>query len=123
MHAKKIIDFLVDNSIEFDLPGIAGSSTRFETPMDACKAALESEQIVSRQFQAMAVAATEEHDFRAFQFLQWFINEQVEEESKMQKLIAIFSPVASIPSKRSRSWTSTTRIEARIAELLAADRV
>ena len=37
----------------------------------------------------MAVAATEEHDFRSFQFLQWFIEEQVEEESKMHKLISL----------------------------------
>jgi bacterioferritin B len=86
-HAKKIMDFLMDNNLEFDLPGVKGQSTRFESGLAACRSALESEQRVSREFQEMAVAATEEKDFRAFQFLQWFIEEQVEEESKMQKLI------------------------------------
>jgi bacterioferritin B len=86
-HAMKIIDFLTDCEIEFDLPAIPQASTRFGGPVEACKAALNSEKTVSRQFQAMAEAATEEKDFRAFQFLQWFIEEQVEEESKMQKLI------------------------------------
>ncbi|HEY0868261.1 MAG TPA: ferritin [Fimbriimonas sp.] len=86
-HAMKIMDFLIDNNIEFDLPGIPGSTTQFAAPVDACKAALQSEIRVSRQFQDMAVAATEEKDFRVFEFLQWFIKEQVEEESKMQKLI------------------------------------
>jgi bacterioferritin B len=86
-HAMKIINFLIDNEVEFDLPGIPLGSTHFKAPVDACKASLKSEQRVSRQFQDMAVAATEEKDFRAFQFLQWFIEEQVEEEAKMQKLI------------------------------------
>jgi ferritin len=86
-HAKKIIDFLVDVEADFDLPGTAGASTHYASALDACKAALSSEQRVSGEFQAMAVAATEEKDFRVFQFLQWFIEEQVEEESKMQKLI------------------------------------
>jgi ferritin len=73
--------------VEFDLPGIPLATTHYKAPIDVCKAALSSEQRVSRQFQEMAAAATEEKDFRAFQFLQWFIEEQVEEESKMQKLI------------------------------------
>jgi len=86
-HATKIIQFLVDCNVEFDLPGIGGSSTRFASPVEACRSALESEQNVSGQFQAMAEAAVKVKDFRAFQFLQWFIEEQVEEESKIQKLI------------------------------------
>lgn len=86
-HAKKIIDFLVDVEVEFDLPGNGGSSTHYGSAVEACRAALTSERRVSEEFQAMSVAATEEKDFRVFQFLQWFIEEQVEEESKMQKLI------------------------------------
>jgi bacterioferritin B len=86
-HATKIMTFLLDNELDFDIPGIQGQTTKFESPLEACQSALESERRVSGQFQDMAVAATEEKDFRAFQFLQWFIQEQVEEESKMQKLI------------------------------------
>jgi ferritin len=86
-HAKKIIDFLVDVDVEFKLPANGGSSTRYPSALDACKAALSSEQRVSQEFQAMAAAAIEEKDFAAFQFLQWFIDEQVEEEDKMRKLI------------------------------------
>jgi ferritin len=86
-HAQKIIDFLIDNNVDFDLPGAPGTKTGYESPLAAAKSALQSEQRVSQQFQDMSVAAMEEQDFRVFQFLQWFISEQVEEESKMQKLI------------------------------------
>lgn len=90
-HASKIIDFLVDNEIEFDLPGVPGAPTTYSAPIEACEAALQSERRVSAQFQAMAEACTEEKDFRVFEFLQWFIREQVEEEHKMQKLVDLLN--------------------------------
>jgi ferritin len=86
-HAKKIIDFLIDVRVEFNLPGVHGCSTQFGSALEACQSALASERRVSSEFQTMAEAAVEEKDFRVFQFLQWFIEEQVEEESKMEKLI------------------------------------
>ncbi|HTQ09401.1 MAG TPA: ferritin [Fimbriimonadaceae bacterium] len=86
-HALKIMDFLIDNEVQFDIPGVSGAPTNFGTPVEACRVALESERRVSEQFQAMAAACMEEKDYRVFEFLQWFIKEQVEEEHKMQKLI------------------------------------
>jgi ferritin len=49
--------------------------------------ALESERAVTRSFAAMSTAALAENDHRAHQFLQWFIEEQVEEERKAQSLL------------------------------------
>lgn len=86
-HALKIMNFLDDVDVEFDLPQVGGATSHFASPREAVQAALASEQRVSREFQAMAVAATEDKDFRSFQFLQWFIEEQVEEEAKMEKLL------------------------------------
>lgn len=86
-HAMKIVKFLLDTGVDFDLPGIAAATTRFATALDAVKAAAASEAKVSSEFRTMAKAALEEADTTAFQFLQWFIEEQVEEESKMAKLI------------------------------------
>ena len=42
---------------------------------------------MTKQFNKMAEAATEESDHRSFQFVQWFIEEQVEEERKAQGLL------------------------------------
>lgn len=86
-HAMKIINFLLDVGVEFDLPTIPVASTRFANALEAVKSAKASEAKVSAEFRAMAKAANEEGDWTAFQFLQWFIEEQVEEESKMDKLI------------------------------------
>ena len=86
-HALKIMNFLEDVQVEYDLPGVPGSSTKFAAAIDAIQAAAASEAKVTNEFKAMATAAQEENDWVVFQFLQWFLEEQVEEESKMAKLI------------------------------------
>lgn len=86
-HANKIMDFLTDNEVDFDLPALKASPARFASAAAAIEQALGNEQSVTQQFNDMAAAATEEGDHRSFQFLQWFIEEQVEEERKAQGLL------------------------------------
>jgi len=86
-HAQKIIDFLVDNDVEFDLPALKATSTRFESSVAAARRALESERAVTGQFDHAASVAATSGDHRGFQFVQWFIEEQVEEEAKLQRIV------------------------------------
>ena len=86
-HAAKIMDFLIDNEVDFDLPALKASSTRYASAAAAVEQALANERAVTKQFDDMAAAALEEGDHRTHQFLQWFIEEQVEEERKAQGLL------------------------------------
>jgi ferritin len=86
-HAAKIMDFLTDNEVDFDLPALKATSTRFKSPVAAANRALESERTVAAQFDTMAAVAAANGDHRGHQFLQWFIEEQVEEESKLQAIV------------------------------------
>ena len=86
-HASKIMDFLTDNEIDFDLPALKGMSTRFGSPLAAAQRALQSEKDVAAQYDKMAAVAIGAGDHRGHQFLQWFINEQVEEEAKLQAIV------------------------------------
>lgn len=86
-HASRIMDFLTDNEIEFDLPALKATSTRFATPLAAAERALRSEREVAAQFDRMAGVALAAGDHRGHQFLQWFIAEQVEEEAKLQAIV------------------------------------
>ena len=90
-HAAKIMDFLIDNEVDFDLPALKASSTRYASAAAAVELALANERVVTSQFDAMAAAALEEGDHRTHQFLQWFIEEQVEEERKAQGLLDLVS--------------------------------
>ncbi|HEY7703028.1 MAG TPA: ferritin [Candidatus Limnocylindrales bacterium] len=86
-HGTKIMDFLVDNEIDFDLPALKAVTTRYGSALEAAKRALQSERDVARQFDEMAAKALAKGDHRSHQFLQWFIEEQVEEEAKIQSVI------------------------------------
>lgn len=86
-HAEKIMAFLIDNEVSFDLPALRGATAHYASATKALEAALASELRVSGQFDAMAAAARDEGDHRSFQFLQWFIDEQVEEERTIRSLL------------------------------------
>jgi ferritin len=86
-HAEKIMEFLIDNEVSFDVPPLRGATTQYASATAAIEAALASELRVTGQFDAMAAAARDEGDHRSFQFLQWFIDEQVEEERTVRGLL------------------------------------
>ena len=86
-HGSKIMAFLIDNDVSFDLPALHGATTHYTDAPEALGAALASELRVSGQFDAMAAAARAEDDHRSFQFIQWFIDEQVEEERTIRGLL------------------------------------
>ena len=90
MHALKIIRFLVEVDVKFTMPAIREAKpSNIESPLDACQKALKWERKVTEQFQAMAQVATAEGDHVSGQFLQWFLNEQVEEENTMDRFVKI----------------------------------
>ena len=90
-HAAKIMTFLVDNEVEFDIPPTPGATTSFGSALEAARASLEWERGVTERFRAMSRAALEEHDATSHQFLGWFLAEQVEEEAKMQHVIDLLA--------------------------------
>ena len=90
-HATKIMDFLVDHEIQFDLPPLPGATSQFESALAATQAALEWERAVTERFRAASKLALEEGDATSHEFLQWFIAEQVEEEAKMLHVIDLIS--------------------------------
>ena len=86
-HGWKIISFLVDNDVEFALPQVGGAPTTYKTAREAVEVAQASEARVTQQFEALANAARDAKDNRTLQFVQWFIEEQVEEERTMAALL------------------------------------
>jgi ferritin len=90
-HASKIMVFLLANEVEFDLPGLSAATTHYKSATDAVGVALASEIKVTGQFNTMATAATQAADHRGLQFLQWFIDEQVEEERTMRALLDLLA--------------------------------
>jgi bacterioferritin B len=86
-HAVRIMDFLTDNEVAFDLPALPGATTQFESAAAAAEAARGWERAVTERFRNAASMALQDGDATVYEFLQWFIAEQVEEEAKMAHVI------------------------------------
>ncbi len=86
-HGWKIINYLIDNDVEFALPQVRGAATTYKSAREAVEVAQASERRVTQQFEVLANVAREAKDNRTLQFLHWFIEEQVEEERTMAALL------------------------------------
>ena len=86
-HALKFTDFVLDRGGEVRLQPVAAPHAEFASPLAAFEAALAHEQAVSAAIQALYSRATEESDYASFPLLQWFVGEQIEEESTVGLIV------------------------------------
>ena len=88
-HAQKFVQYLLDTRGELKIPAIPAPSPTFGSAEDAVQAALNWEKEVTRQITGLMDLAVKENDYLAQSFLQWFIDEQLEEVVKMERLLSI----------------------------------
>ena len=87
-HAMKILKYLQDNGVKVELAAIAAPGADFSDYRAPLTAALKHEQYVTSLIHAIYKQARDSDDFRACQFLEWFVAEQGEEEKSTADLIA-----------------------------------
>jgi ferritin len=88
-HAMKFVKYLLDTKAELNIPAIPAPTPTFASAEAAVGAALKWEQEVTRQITALMDLAMKQEDYLAQSFLQWFIDEQLEEVVKMDRLLSI----------------------------------
>lgn len=88
-HAMMMIQYLLDQDEEIEIPGVDAVVNRFGSVREPVKLALEQERTVTEQIVTLARTARDIGDYIGEQFMQWFLAEQVEEVSSMTTLLAI----------------------------------
>lgn len=88
-HAMKFVQYLLDTKGELKIPAIPAPSPSFASAEDAVQAALNWEKEVTGQITALMDLAVKQNDYIAQSFLQWFIDEQLEEVVKMDRLLSV----------------------------------
>ena len=88
-HAMMMIQFLLDTEQEVRIPDINAQQTRFDDAVAPVKMALEQEKRVGEEINALFKLARDNGEYRAEQFMQWFVKEQVEEVALMQDLLNV----------------------------------
>lgn len=89
MHAMKFVKFVVDVGGRVDIPAIAKSKCDFASAEEAAQLALDWENQVTQQIYGLLDIANQDRNHIARRFLDWFIDEQLEEMSSMGNLLQV----------------------------------
>jgi ferritin len=88
-HAMKFIRYLLDTNGGVRIPAIPAPKADFSSAEEAVEAALNWEIEVTGQINRLYSMAVQENDYLAQSFLQWYVDEQLEEVSKMDALLSV----------------------------------
>ncbi len=92
-HAMRIYDFLIARQGRVKLKPIAQPQVDFASIPDVFVKALQQEQTVTKQINSLYEMAFNEKAFAALVELEWFIQEQVEEEKTARDIVHKFELV------------------------------
>jgi ferritin len=87
-HAMKMFNFVNERGGKVILKQIDGPETEFKSVIDVYEKTYEHEQFVTKSINELMDVAMKENDHAAASFLKWFIDEQVEEEATVSKILA-----------------------------------
>ena len=86
-HGMKMYNYIRDRGGAVKLKPIKGPQTEWESPLAIFEAALAHEQLVTSLINDLVEIAILEKDHATKSFLNWFIDEQVEEEANASEVI------------------------------------
>lgn len=87
MHAIKIFDYILEVDGKVNLTQIKAPNSDWKSPLEIFKETYKHEQSVTGSIYELTDLCLAEKDHATHNFLQWFIREQVEEESSASKLL------------------------------------
>ncbi len=86
-HALRFFDYVLERGNQVALGAATPPRADFSSPVEVFEAALTQEQTVSASIANLYRVATSEGDVSSFSLLQWFLNEQVEEEATVSQVV------------------------------------
>jgi ferritin len=92
-HGLKIVRHINYAGGEANIPAIPAPKNDFDATAEALQLFMDQETFVTQRFLDMSRLALEEGDFTTFHFLQWFVNEQVEEMAVANRLLGWYAEV------------------------------
>ncbi|MDY3126703.1 MAG: ferritin [Corynebacterium sp.] len=87
LHAEKFANHLLARGYRVELGNISFAALKAETPLDAFEAALAHEKKVSEEIRTIARIADEVKDLSSRTIINWFLDEQIEEEATVSEIL------------------------------------
>jgi bacterioferritin B len=88
-HAMKFVHYLLETQSSLRIPDIPAPRHDFSSAEDAVAAALDWEKEVTGQINDLMKIAMDQNDYLSQSFLRWYIDEQLEEITKMDQLLSV----------------------------------
>ena len=96
-HAMRMINYLTERGAPVRLENVQAPRAAFDDFVAPIRLALEQERKVSVQIAELFSVARETSDPASEVFMQWFVEEQVEEEATMESLLEVAERVRDVP--------------------------
>ena len=90
LHAMKFFDFIIRVGGRVKLKAIGEPSSEWDSPQSAFEAAFKHEQFISKSIYELVSKAIDEKEYATQTFLNWFVDEQVEEEETVKAIVEKF---------------------------------
>ena len=97
-HAMKFFDYINDRAGRVQLQALGQPPLTFASPLAVFEEALAHERKVSKSIHDLYALAVQENDYPTQSMLQWFINEQVEEEKAAGDIVAQIKMIQDSPA-------------------------
>ncbi|HSP12042.1 MAG TPA: ferritin [Salegentibacter sp.] len=98
-HMLKIFKFINDNGGTAYSPEVKNVMHEFNSLEEIFEAALDQEIDITKSIHNLVQKSRKLNDFTTEYFLQWFVNEQMEEEQTMRRALEIFDLMGDEPLK------------------------
>ncbi|MDZ4199670.1 MAG: ferritin [Kiritimatiellia bacterium] len=86
-HALKFYKYLQDQGAKVEWKAIAAPPATFKSPLAMVEAVLEHERFITASIRELVDLALKEKDYATQIMLQWFVTEQIEEESAAENVL------------------------------------
>jgi len=88
-HALKILNYVLEVGGRVDLEGVAKPKGAYKSVQEIVETALESELEVTRLINELVSLSEKDSDYATRSFLNWYVDEQVEEVASMSGLLRL----------------------------------
>lgn len=86
-HGMKLYDYVLERGGHVELKAVAGPAGKFGTPLKIFEMALAHEKKITGMIHALYDLARKKKDYATENALNWFVNEQVEEEDNAGRAV------------------------------------
>jgi ferritin len=88
IHATKIYNYLIEQGVQVVLGEVPKPPSDYGKLLEVFNASLSHEQAMTSRLNDLSDQALKEKDHATYNLLQWFVNEQVEEEATLSGIIS-----------------------------------